>query len=282
MEKAMSQTATIKRPSLRSTAMSRRMVVAVLAAVVGLGALLMALESDLSGEPIPEYLSSEDFDLDAYEQRFDADEPVCGQVGETILSGQVDCIGYDDHGGVAFAAVLVGLAAAGAALVGIRHNAAGWPLMLAPLSLFVGAAGGAYAMRGTVIDPGSLPVGELAALLSIVGWTLLLVVVVPRLLMTIPDGRLVSERWRWAIGFTYVVAALMILVTALHPMLLGAIPNPIGLPWSVETADSVIDVMTFGMIGCWAIGGLALVVRTVGLLRRHLAGETPARTVEAA
>ncbi|MDX1447545.1 MAG: hypothetical protein R3246_00645 [Acidimicrobiia bacterium] len=248
----------------------RNRVLGLLALVVGLGVLVVLLESGLSGEPVPSYVSSSEFDEAAYQQRFDQNQIICSETGHTVLSGDVECVPFDDHGGLAFPVAMTVLAVVGAALVVRWGNPIGWLLMFGPVVDLTGAVATAYAIRGAVIEPGSLPASRLAALVGSVAWILLLVVIVPRFLMTIPDGRLASRGWRWAVRFTYVVAGVLGLIAIFHPMLVGSIPNPLALPWSVETADSIVGFAILGMVASWAIAGMAVVVRVISALRRRL------------
>lgn len=245
-------------------------VLGLVVLVLALGVLLVALESGLSGEPVPSYISSSDFDDEAYARLFDEGEVVCSQVEEIVFSGDVECVPFDDHGGLAYSAIMTALAVVGAGLVLRWNNQIGWLLMLAPLVDLAGAVATAYAIKGAVIEPGGLPASRLAAVIGSVAWIALLVLIIPRFLMTIPSGRLRSKRWRWAVRFTYIVAALLGLIAIFHPMLVGSIPNPIGAPWSVETADSLFGLAILGMMASWAVAGLALVIRVIGALRRRL------------
>lgn len=248
----------------------RNRVLALVALVLGLGVLLVPLESGLSGEPVPSYVSSSDFDEAAYEQMFDQNQKICSTTGQTVLSGHVECVPFDDHGGLAYPAVMTALAVIGGLLVVRWGNQIGWLLIIGPMVDLTGAVATAYAIRGAVIEPGSLPASRLAALVGSVAWILLLVVIVPRFLMTIPKGRLPSQGWRWAVRFTYFVAGVLGLIAIFHPMLVGSIPNPFALPWSVATADSIVGLAILGMMASWAIAGLALVVRIISALRRKL------------
>lgn len=245
-------------------------VVVSVVLVLALGVLLLVLESGLSGEPVPRYISSSDFDDEAYEQLFVDGKIVCAEVGEIVFSGGVECVAYDDHGGLAYPAIMTAIAVAGAALVLRWNNQVGWLLMLGPLVDLIGAVATAYAIRGAAIEPGSLLASRLAALVGSLAWIVLLVVIVPRFLLTIPNGRLGSKRWRWAVRFTHVVAALLGLIAVFHPLLVGSIPNPINPPWSVESADSLFGVAILGMVATWAIAGLSVVVRIIAALRRRL------------
>lgn len=249
----------------------RNRVLGLVALVLGLGVLLALLESGLSGQPIPSYVSSSDFDEAAYEQMFDQNQIICSETGETVLSGGVECVPFDDHGGLAYPAVMTALAVVGAFLILRWGNQIGWLLILGPMVDLTGAVATAYAIRGAVIEPGTLPASRLAALVGSVAWILLLVVIVPRTLMTIPNGRLPSRGWRWAVRFSYVVAGVLGLIAIFHPMLVGSIPNPLALPWSVETADSLVGFAILGMMASWAIAGLALLIRIIAALRRKLA-----------
>lgn len=257
---------------------SFRRVWGLVAATAILGVLLLALESGLDGRPVPSYISSQDFPIASYERLLGADRALCATSGDLLLSGSVECVAFDGHGGAGYALLATVVAASGALLVTQSRNRIGWLLMLVPLVDLSGAVSLAYVTQGAHVEPGSLPMPQLAAMAASVTWILLLVLVIPRLVMTFPNGRLPSDRWRWGLRFTYVAAGALLAVAMFHPMLAGSIPNPIALPWSVATADSVFGVAVVGMLASWGIAALALLVRVFTSLRARLTASPAMRT----
>ena len=240
-------------------------------ATLSLGLAVSVLESDLIDEVIPTYISSDDFDVARYEAALDAGELECVDFGDRMLDGQVECAMFDGHGeGPAYGLVATLIAAVGAALVLGWSNPIGWLIMAAPLIDVTGAALNAYAIKGVVTDPGSLPGAVLAALIGSVTWIALLVIVVPLIGMTIPNGHLPSPRWRWGVWFASFVSAVLAAISVLHPMLGSSVSNPIGLGWSVEDANSLAGLAILGMVASWAIAGASLISRLIGGVRRHL------------
>ena len=236
------------------------LVWALVLIVAGLGASTVVLESGLAGQFVPSYESSS-LDFQTYEKMFDA-QALCSPSGLSALP-EVRCTPFDDHGGLVYPAAMTMLALLGAALIFRWANSFGWLLIAGPLIDLAGAASVAYATRGSIIQPGSLPGSRLIALVGAITWVILLVIIVPRILMTLPNGRFRSVRWKKAAILTYVAASALIVISLLHPLLIGGIPNPIGAGWTVEAANSLFDIAILGMIASWALGGIALVFRTL-------------------
>ena len=239
-------------------------------ATLVLGLAVSALESDLIDEAIPTYVSSDEFDVARYESALDAGDLQCAGIGDQLLNGQVECVMFDGHGeGPAYGLVATLIAAVGAALVVRWSNPIGWLIIAAPLIDVTGAALNAYAINGAVTDPGSLPGAVVAAMIGSISWIALLVIVVPMIGMTIPNGRLPSSRWRWGVRFALLVSAVLAGISLFHPMLGSSVPNPIGLGWSVEEANSLAGLAILGMVATWAIAGLSLITRLVVVLKRR-------------
>ena len=97
------------------------------------------------------------------------------------------------------------------ALIASRRadNLLGWGLLAATLVGAVGELSGWYALHAVVIDPGSLPVGRLAAWFTNVAW-IVPIGCLPLLFLLFPDGRLPSPGWKWLAG---AVAVPIILIT---------------------------------------------------------------------
>ena len=267
----MTQTATAPTPAptVHDYRRSRSRVLVLLALIVALGLTLTALETGIGDQLVPDYVSTDDFDIDAYERTFDAGSPICAPDGSVTIA-HVDCKPFDDHGGIAYAVLMTAIAAAGTALVIGRGARIGWLLIVIPLTDLIGAVATAYATRGAVLDEPNTPGATVAAFVGSTAWIVLLVVLVPRFLLTVPTGHLRSNRWRWATRFTHAVAVLLAAIALLHPLLVASIPNPMALPWSVATADSWFDIVILGMLASWALGLVAVLTRVGGAARRKI------------
>lgn len=250
---------------------ARALALVALGLTALLGVVLTALEADMAGAVVPTYESTAGFDVDTYARALDGDGPICEPNGSTRLA-HVECGAYDDHGGLAYAVLMTAIAAAGAALRLGRGSRFGWLLLLGPLTDLVGAVAGAYAVRGGVLRDPDLPLTTLAAFVGSLAWIPLLVIIVPRVLMTVPTGSLPSPRWRWASRFTFGVAGVLAVIALLHPMLLSSIPNPIAAPVSVATADAWVGTAILGMLASWVIGAAGLLRRAGGAIMQRLSG----------
>lgn len=240
------------------------------AVTVILGISLVFLESGLDEKVVPSYIGSDEFDVAAYNQMFATNPDFCDGVGSQSIEGQIECVAFDDHGGPAYSVVMAIIAGGGAALVIFRKNPLGWLIVAGVLADLLAANATAYAFKGAVFDPGSLPAPVFAATIGGTLWVLTLVIVIPRILLTLPSGRLLSDRWRWVVRLTYLVAASLAFVALSHPLILGAIPNPLALPWSVSTADGIGGILINGMLLCWALGALSLAIRLFRSIRTRL------------
>jgi hypothetical protein len=75
-----------------------------------------------------------------------------------------------------------------------------WGFAATGLLWAIGSGAYAYAVEALVEDPGSLPAGLAAAWLDNWFWLPTLVLPMSLLLLVVPDGRLLSPRWRLALG----------------------------------------------------------------------------------
>ena len=103
-----------------------------------------------------------------------------------------------DAGNYVYTVSQLAFLAAGVVIVRrFPRNATGWFFCAIALSGITGAFSYEYAVKGLVLDPGSLPLAREASLFyqlsatPIGGWFALAV-------MTFPGGNLLSRRWRWA------------------------------------------------------------------------------------
>ena len=133
-----------------------------------------------------------------------------------------------------------------------------------------------YATRAVILEPGSLPFGELAAWLSSWSWALGVIPALTLLPLLFPDGDLPSRRWRPVRAAGLSAAGLAAIGHALAPGPLIDFPsirNPIGIPaLGAITAGMralVVPVFLVAMIA----GVVAIVVRWRrgdALVRRQL------------
>ena len=82
----------------------------------------------------------------------------------------------------------------------------GWMFLLAGFFLGLGSFTQQYAIRGLIVEPGSLPLVYGVAWVANWSWAIP-IGVLPLLFLLFPDGRLPSERWRWVAWFDVVVIA---------------------------------------------------------------------------
>ena len=133
-----------------------------------------------------------------------------------------------------------------------------------------------YATRAVILDPGSLPFGELAAWLSSWSWAFGVIPAVTLLPLLFPDGDPPSRRWRPVRVAGLCAAGLAAIGNAIAPGTLIDFPsvqNPAGIPalgWiSASMRALVLPLFLVAMIA----GGAAIVVRWRqgdSLLRRQL------------
>lgn len=122
----------------------------------------------------------------------------------------------------------------------------------------------AWAQRGLVDQPGSLPGAVPVGWVSSWVWVLGGGPLIGLALLLYPDGRLLSRRWRWALVPAAAGIALPLLAMALRPGPLANHPvrdNPFGGPGSVAVYEAA-GAVGFGCLLLAAAAGLAaLVVR---------------------
>jgi hypothetical protein len=145
---------------------------------------------------------------------------------------------------------LLMLSAVGLAIAVRRpRNAIGWVMLLVVLGFGVQEAATHYAAVA-LNNPGTLPGGQLVALLVVPGLAVG-VTALPFMLLLFPDGRLPSPRWR-LLGWAAVICGGLILVV------LGTSPGPLiqGLPAS----ENPIGVPALGSVNVESLFGVQLLV----------------------
>ena len=147
----------------------------------------------------------------------------------------------------------------------------GWMFLLAGFFLGLGSFTQQYAIRGLIVEPGSLPVVYGVAWVANWSWAIP-IGVLPLLFLLFPDGRLPSERWRWVAWFD---AAVVVALTV-AAMILAALEW--STPFSADPGEasgslSAAAIVTFGISFLLIL--VCLPVSFVGLVTRfrHSRGE---------
>ena len=147
----------------------------------------------------------------------------------------------------------------------------GWMFLLAGFFLGLGSFTQQYAIRGLIVEPGSLPVVYGVAWVANWSWAIP-IGVLPLLFLLFPDGRLPSERWRWVAWFD---AAVVVALT-MAAMILAALEW--STPFSADPGEasgslSAAAIVTFGISFLLIL--VCLPVSFVGLVSRfrHSRGE---------
>ena len=147
----------------------------------------------------------------------------------------------------------------------------GWMFLLAGFFLGLGSFTQQYAIRGLIVEPGTLPVVYGVAWVANWSWAIP-IGVLPLLFLLFPDGRLPSERWRWVAWFDAIVIAAL----TVGAMILAALEW--STPFSADPGEasgslSAAAIVTFGIsllliLVCLPVSFVGLVTRF-----RHSRGE---------
>jgi hypothetical protein len=169
-------------------------------------------------------------------------------------------LGNHSRGGGFFAPqvfIVPGFATVGAVIAARRANRVGWLFVGLGLLAASHAFSMVYAERDSLIDPASLPAGNVVGLLS--GWLWPLNYLLFFLIMLLfPDGRLPSPRWRPAARFILVAWGLSILLNTLGP----AEGNPLSMPALLQPAwQLVIQAVNAAALAGIGVAALAPFLR---------------------
>ena len=147
----------------------------------------------------------------------------------------------------------------------------GWMFLIAGFFLGLGSFTQQYALRGLIVEPGSLPLVYGVAWVANWSWAIP-IGVLPLLFLLFPDGRLPSERWRWVARFDAIVVAAL----TVGAMILAALEW--STPFSADPSEasgslSAVGIVTFGIsflliLVCMPVSFAGLVMRF-----RHSLGE---------
>jgi len=172
---------------------------------------------------------------------------------------------------------VVAFALSGAVLASrLPHNPIGWLLMVPGVSLPLSELGSIW-LQGLEPPPTSAtPVTWLV--LWYVSWSwVLLIFPIFQMLLIFPDGRLLSSRWRLAVGLEVVMLTVMLAIGTFAKDLsllvddqaVLSVPNPIGFLGQ--------DAFN-GIAGAWGVGLLTMTVASVAaVLLRYRRGSPQAR-----
>ena len=274
----------------------------IVVGIAVMGAALVALESGLEDESLPDFIWAEEgettddeieyankvgidpaavaLDLDAVEELDRRDIEVCPAVdapavpADLAARAPVSCPAFDGHGGVGYPLVATAVAALGAGLYTWKRNRIGLYLTAVVLFDMVGAVAGAYAFRSLVFRPGSLIGGHVAAYIASLSWIPLLIVAVPVLILMLPTGRLVSPRWRIVVHALVAVAVVLALIQLVHPFLLGPILNPVDFGLAISTANSAFDLANTAWLLLTLVALASLPWRLALLIQGRLTGRS--------
>ncbi len=136
----------------------------------------------------------------------------------------------------------------GALIVGRQpRNAAGWIFVIIGLGFLIEIFANALVVKGVKVDPGSVPLLDLWAMVA--EYALLPIGLLPLLFLLYPDGRPPTPRWRWAGRALFLGLAVAAIGFVLTPGPLNNLAdagivyfNPTGLPALADVAGGITAV----------------------------------------
>ena len=143
-------------------------------------------------------------------------------------------------------------------------NAIGWLFLGAGLGAAIEDSMLGYATHTLIVDPGSLPGGEVAALVADAVWLPAVGAASLLLFVLFPTGRPASPRWRWFVWVVAVDLAVYAVATLVNPGPLyfyPGIPNPWGLDGLGALYRVAVDNTGPVLFGSLAIGLVGLAAR---------------------
>ena len=156
---------------------------------------------------------------------------------------------------------------ASAALVGALiasrqpRNPVGWFILGHAFCFSLGEFGRQYAIYGVLTRPGSLPFARAMIWPTYWIWYPGIILMISLLPLYFPNGRLVSQGWRWA---SRIVVVFGVLATALAMVRPGddeakGIPNPLGIEGLTDGARALSAVFGIVMPAGWLLLGAAAI-----------------------
>lgn len=178
-----------------------------------------------------------------------------------------------DLGGVPFFAFgIVG------AVVAVRQprNPIGWLFMVVGMMPVIGFSSSAYALRTILIDPGSLPGGEIATWVSAWAWIPGVATLLTFGLLLYPDGRLPSRRWRLvpygaAVAMAGAITGVALMPGKMEPFEEGGprLYNPVGIEGAAGFLDPLAGLCLSSLAFFGALSVASLVFRFRGASPRQ-------------
>jgi hypothetical protein len=163
------------------------------------------------------------------------------------------------------------------ALIASRQprNPVGWFVLGHALCFSLGEFGRQYAIFGVFTEPGSLPFARAMIWPTYWVWYPGLILMISLLPLYFPDGRLVSQGWRWVTGLVVVfgTCATGLAMVRSDDIEAKGLPNPLGiesLSEGVRTLPSVLDIL---MSAGWLFLGSVAVASLMVRFRRSRAQE---------
>jgi signal transduction histidine kinase len=154
------------------------------------------------------------------------------------------------------------------------RNTAGWIFVAIGLALGFEMLSVSLVVRGVKVDPGSVPLVDLWALIA--EHALLVFGLVPLLFLLYPDGRPPTPRWRWAQRILFLGLAIAAVATLIAPGPLNNLVdtgmvylNPLGVSSLAGAAGGLIALGTLTALGA----SFSTVVAVRGRFRRSIGEE---------
>lgn len=192
-------------------------------------------------------------------------------VGTVAIAGGTAAAGTAGDLGFVASSLAAGTAFAGvgAVLLGLRRgNRLGPVLFVAGAAVVLEEALRGYAVRGLVLDPGSLPLADVAGWAGFVLDPLFFPVPLALVLLLFPDGRLPSRRWRPVAALTVPVVVAQVALLALRAGPLPDETHGYAVPWrgvlpegSAGAVGSALDLLTLAGLALLAAAAGSLVLR---------------------
>jgi hypothetical protein len=170
---------------------------------------------------------------------------------------------------------------ASAALVGAliasrqSRNPVGWFILGHAFCFALGEFGRQYAIYGVLTWPGSLPFARAMIWPTYWVWYPGIILMISLLPLYFPDGRLVSQGWRWATGLAVAFGACATALAMVRPGDDEArgIPNPLGIENLSEGPPALSSALAALLSAGWLLLGSVAVISLIVRFRRSRTAE---------
>ena len=170
---------------------------------------------------------------------------------------------------------------ASAALVGTLiasrqpRNPVGWFILGHAFCFSLGEFGRQYAIYGVLTWPGSLPFARAMIWPTYWIWYPGIILMISLLPLYFPDGRLVSQGWRWATGLAVTFGACATALAMVRPGDNEArgIPNPLGIENLSEGPPALSSALAALLSAGWLLLGSVAVISLIVRFRRSRTAE---------